>query len=165
METLLRDEIRTLGQEKFELMKMVKRQGETIKEHENRNGYLITELEKANSWGAQAEDTAAQEQQKCELAAARVLDLVGQIEYLKGEIKLYQERLGLLPQQRQSQTVSDLKPLRQARKPFNIVAHEIEKKRNEEYWKAQADRAHEKLGTSGLTTESTPDGRDTTSGN
>lgn len=83
-------------------------------------------------------------------------DLETQIEYLKGEIKIYQQRLGLLPQERQGQTgQAEHQPLRKARVPFAIAQHQAQVQRSEEYWRAKA-AAVDETGTTGSTSETTP---------
>lgn len=99
------------------------------------------------------EDQLLVENEKSALAVARVSDLESQIEYLRGEVKIYQGRLGLLPQERQSETKTDHKPLRRAREPFPVIQARLQANLNEEYWREKAAAASAELGT---TSEDTP---------
>lgn len=101
------------------------------------------------------QERAALEHELAAEAQVRSRVLESEVEYLRGQVKIYQQRLGLLPQERQSQTEpTEHKPLRTAREPFAQMAHRVQLQRTEEYWKQRAAAANE--GTTGATSEVTP---------
>lgn len=111
-------------------------------------------LRESNSWGAKMEEQATESDERTLQAAARVNDLETQIGYLKGQIEIYQARLGLLPRSPQGEPrQTEQRPLRQPRVPFSVAAAKIQADRTEEYWKRRAATVND--GTTGSTSEAT----------
>lgn len=98
----------------------------------------LDEIMKANKRIAELEQIAAREDERAHNALARVDDLTGEIEYLRGQVTIYQQRLGLLPAQKEVREGPALKPMRIAREPFASVQAKVQSQRTEEYWKARA---------------------------
>ena len=111
-------------------------------------------LEATNRACSTLEAEGLDAERKCELAENRVGDLESQITYLKGQIEIYQGRLGLLPQTRQGESPAvEQRPLRQPRVPFAQAAAKIQADRTEEYWRQRAEAVE--IGATGSTSQTT----------
>jgi hypothetical protein len=120
---------------------------------ENHN--LEVDLRGAHDKNSDLQTLYADLDKHAQLAEARVADLQYQIDYLKGQVEIYQARLGLLPQAVQSEKrETEQRPLRAPRVPFAVAAARIQADRTEAYWRERA--AAVDAGTTGSTSESTP---------
>jgi hypothetical protein len=83
-------------------------------------------------------------------AVARLIDSLDQIAYLKGQIELYQKRIGLIVEERPT---SDkvMEPIARKREPFHVAAQRVETERTRKYWEERAAKA-----VDAITTEETP---------
>jgi hypothetical protein len=90
------------------------------------------------------------------LAKEQVVEMLSfELQYQKGQVEIYQARLGLLPQKQQAEIPkTEQRPLRQPRVPFSVAAAKIQADRTEEYWRQRA--ATVDSGTTGSTSETTP---------
>lgn len=104
--------------------------------------------------------------EKTALIAGKVVLLEQEAEYLKGQIELYQTRLGLrVPTPSQQGEKVEHKPIRKSREPFDQLSARIGKAqadKMEEYWRARI-AAHEVSGVTSENTEETKDKDDTAS--
>lgn len=139
-----------------ELMKCLGRAREQLHESESRYKIAIEQLSKAHEDIGSLESEIASTEEAKVLAVAQLETLKGEVQYLRDQIEIYQRRLGLLPQERQSQTeATQHKPLRTAREPFAVAAARIQSQRTEEYWRQKANAANIE-GVTGTTTENSP---------
>lgn len=132
----------------MELMKDLRATREQLVETEKRFVEAQSDVNSLTSRMEELDEEVIQENQKAALAVARVSDLQERIHYLEEQVKIYQVRLGLLPQERQGTSEGkETKPLRKARVPFNVVAARVQTDRTEAYWKARAEAASAVMGT------------------
>jgi hypothetical protein len=74
-------------------------------------------------------------------AIARLIDSLEQIKYLRGQIELYQKRLGLIIEERPKDAEKVMEPIARKREPFHAAAQRIETERTKKYWEARAAKA------------------------
>ena len=76
------------------------------------------------------------------LITGKAAILEAQVEYLKGQVELYQVRMGLVtPAPAQGVPLTEHKPIRKSREPFESLSARIGKAqadKTEEYWRARA---------------------------
>lgn len=125
---------------------------ERVSALERENDKLVGDLRNTHYNCEQLEQMGLEAERNRDTAEGRVKDLETQIEYLKEQVKIYQVRLGLLPQERQGQSDGKkLEPLKKGREPFSVVQARIETQQREAYWRKRADEAENSL--TGKTTD------------
>lgn len=140
-----------------ELHKEVVRLKHAQREAQEKYDICVEHLTQANDDVRSFEADCLKLEEAKVLAVAQLENLKEEVSYLREEIKIYQRRLGLLPQERQGETdKKESKPLRSARLPFAIAQAKIQTERTEAYWRAKADAVELGAGTTGKTSETTP---------
>jgi hypothetical protein len=123
------------------------------------NESLTVSLEQTHRELEQYELDYSTEREKSQLLIAQLATQDTQVEYLKGQIEIYQTRMGILmPKRDGSAEVSEPKPIRKSREPFEALSQRVAKAqadKTEEYWKARAAQ----VSVDGVTT---PDSKETT---
>lgn len=154
-ETVDADLYRESHFENQELRKRNKELADNLGEARNRSEILTAHLTKAHQDVENFESEALASEERAALAVARFDGLVEEVGYLRDQIKIYQTRLGLLPQERQSEPGTVRVPLKRGREPFSVAQDRIQKERTEAYWRAKAD-AVDPTGTTGTTSTDSP---------
>lgn len=122
-------ELRKLTHERLESFKRLQTEAGDV---QSRLGLLQRQIE-------EIEQRWLEESDRADLAASRANDLISQVEYLKEQVKIYQTRLGLLPQERQGALdKGKLEPLKKGREPFAVAAARVQAQRTQEYWERKA---------------------------
>lgn len=146
----IREELKRIQFEEVELQKTLGRLRTELAESEESRLILMNRLEAVQRELEAMEETAAHENELSKTAQARVGDLENEIKYLREQVQIYQQRMGLLPQVRQVHSEQrEIRPLRKAREPFAVAEARIQAQRSEEYWRARANAAES--GTTGKT--------------
>lgn len=114
---------------------------------------LVLQLVESQNDIATLNEKFVTEEESKVLAVAQLTTLGDEIVYLKGQVEIYQRRLGLLPQERQEQPRQAQKPLRSARVPFAIAEAKAQTALTEQYWRDRAANASVGEGVTGKTTD------------
>ena len=133
--------VRAQGFENQELRKKCVNLEDAYERHCKELIKLEASLEKSFDEGAKLEQEAMASEEAKVLAVAQLEGLREEVTYLKGQVVIYQARLGLLPQEPRAQQIGEQKILRKARVPFAVAEARIQTQRTEEYWKNRAKLA------------------------
>jgi chromosome segregation ATPase len=145
-----------LLESRFNHQEALKEIGRARQEHadsDSRYKLATARLIQAHETVESLEELVAQTEEAKVLAVAQLESLKEEISYLRNEIKIYQARMGLLPQERQGQTDGRPTPLKSGRVPFAQAAAKISAQRTEEYWRQKAAAVDVEAGTTSTTTD------------